>query len=105
MNEVINTADMLAQKSPWAWVLASFVGWIIATFLMIRYMTTKRDDTIDKLVASEREKVDLVMKSQADLNALYKEHSAKYEALAEKSVTVQHEIAQALQSLREYVRK
>lgn len=105
MNEIINSADVLAQKSPWAWVLASFVGWIIATFLMIRYMTTKRDETIDKLVASEREKVDLVMKAQLDLNALHREQSAKYEALAEKSVTVQHEIAQALAGLRDAIRK
>lgn len=105
MNEIINSADSLASKSPWVWVLASFIGWIVATFFMIRYMTIKRDETIDKLVAAEREKAELLMKVQMDQKAIYHEHAQKFEALVERTITVQHEIARGLEALKDAVRK
>lgn len=104
MNEIINTADALAGKSPWTWVLTSFVGWIVATAFMVKYMINKRDETADKLMASEREKVDMLLKLQAEKEQIHKENYARYEHLVRDMITVQHDIVTALNKLTDEVK-
>jgi hypothetical protein len=105
MNEIINTADALAGKSPWAWVLTSFVGWIVATSFIVRYMITKRDETADRLLTSERDKVDLLMKVQHEKEAIHKEYHMHNEQLVRDMITVQHEMVTALNKLTDEVKR
>lgn len=104
MNEIINTADALAGKSPWTWVLTSFVGWIVATAFMVHYMINKRDETADKLLTSEREKVDLLLKLQAEKEQIHKDYHVRNEQLVRDMITVQHEMVTALNKLTDEVK-
>lgn len=105
MNEVIQTVDILSNKSQWSLFLLMFVGWIAVSGFAIRYMVTKRDESNEKLLASEQEKVDLMRKLSEERDALHKAHADKLEGFVRDTISVQHQMIAALDRLEKAVLK
>lgn len=105
MNEFVNTVDVLSTKSHWTLFLFMFAGWILVSVFSIRYMVTKRDESNEKLLASEQEKVDLIRKMSEERDLLHKSHADKMENLVRDLVSVQHQMIAALDRLEKAVLK
>lgn len=105
INEALQTVDTLSTKSQWSLFLLMFGGWIAVSGFAIRYMVTKRDESNEKLLASEQEKVDLMRKMSEERDALHKAHADKMENLVRDLVGVQHQMIAALDRLEKAVLK
>ena len=97
MQEVIQTADSLATKSPWAWLIAMFLGYILFALFAGRYLVTKRDESNAQLLKSEAEKTELAIKFMEQRDELHRRHAERMEAMVTQLTQAQLQSAQAYQ--------
>lgn len=88
---LINTADHLASKSPWVWVLVMFIVYLFGAWFAVRYLVVKRDEGNDKLLKAEQEKVVMMEAMMKEREALHREYNDKSHVMSKDILTAVHD--------------
>jgi flagellar biosynthesis/type III secretory pathway M-ring protein FliF/YscJ len=89
--ELLQTADHLASKSPWVWVLLMFMIYLLGAWFAVRYLVIKRDEGNDKLLNAEQEKVKMMEAMMKDRESLHREYNEKSHTMSKDILTAVHD--------------
>jgi len=105
VNDIIQTTTLVAQQSPWAWLIGMFFGWLAVSAYGIKYTTRRLEESSAKLLASEQEKVNLMRTLTEEKDALHKSHYEELVKIVRDQTLVSHQMVDALNRLERAVVK
>ena len=100
MQQVVGLTDQLANKSPWAWVLFAFLGWILVAGYIVRFVSIKLNDVNERLIKAESEKLGLMQEHKREIMAITDTAQKQYVALVEQLMTLKAQTNAVLEAVQ-----
>lgn len=104
MNELVNTSTELASKSPWAWLIIMFLGWLLVSAYGIRYTTRRLEESSARLLSEYETRMRLVQELMQKKEELHVAHASRLENIIRDQLQGQHELSRALIEIRDILK-